>query len=201
MGEAKLPVMPTLPRNMASTSQPAAVPLGFLLGRIMGLQPPDLLRGEAVQGPVEAEISRLGQEGGHGLLVLRRLAVLVLAELVALHDLLIVALQLGLLQLLGQVPGQSLTLPGQLRRGGMEKKDAIIESGKTRLRPILMTALTTILSMSTMAVGLGEGSEMMQPMAIVTVGGLLYGTLLTLIVVPCIYDAFNRNKSMVEEDL
>ena len=94
-------------------------PLGFLLGRIMGLQPPDLLRGEAVQGPVEAEISRLGQEGGHGLLVLRRLAVLVLAELVALHDLLIVALQLGLLQLLGQVPGQSLTLPGQLRRGGI----------------------------------------------------------------------------------
>ena len=64
-----------------------------------------------------------------------------------------------------------------------------------------MTALTTILSMSTMAVGLGEGSEMMQSMAIVTVGGLLYGTLLTLIVVPCIYDAFNRNKSMVEEDL
>ena len=57
--------MPTLPRNMASTSQPAAVPLGFLLGRIMGLQPPDLLRGEAVQGPVEAEISRLGQEGFH----------------------------------------------------------------------------------------------------------------------------------------
>ena len=89
----------------------------------------------------------------------------------------------------------------QLRRGGMEKRDAIIESGKTRLRPILMTALTTILSMSTMAVGLGEGSEMMQPMAIVTVGGLLYGTLLTLIVVPCIYDAFNRKKSMVEEEL
>ncbi len=89
----------------------------------------------------------------------------------------------------------------QLRRGGMEKKDAIIEAGKTRLRPILMTALTTILSMSTMAVGLGSGSEMMQPMAIVTVGGMVYGTLLTLIVVPCIYDAFNRNKSMVEEEL
>lgn len=89
----------------------------------------------------------------------------------------------------------------QLRREGMEKKEAIIESGKTRLRPILMTALTTILSMSTMAVGLGSGSEMMQPMAIVTVGGMLYGTLLTLIVVPCIYDAFHRNKSMVEEEL
>lgn len=89
----------------------------------------------------------------------------------------------------------------QLRRGGMDKKEAIVESGKTRLRPILMTALTTIISMSTMAAGLGDGSEMMQPMAIVTVGGMVYGTLLTLIVVPCIYDAFHRNKSMVEEEL
>ncbi len=89
----------------------------------------------------------------------------------------------------------------QLRMEGMSKKEAIIESGKTRLRPILMTALTTILSMSTMAAGLGDGSEMMQPMAIVTEGGLIYGTLLTLVVVPCIYDAFHREKSMVEEEL
>ena len=89
----------------------------------------------------------------------------------------------------------------QLRRGGMEKREAIVESGVTRLRPILMTALTTILSMSTMALGLGDGSEMMQPMAIVTEGGLIYGTLLTLIVVPCIYDLFTSNKSMVEEEL
>lgn len=89
----------------------------------------------------------------------------------------------------------------QLRREGMEKREAIIESGKTRLRPILMTALTTILSMSTMALGLGGGSEMMQPMAIVTEGGLIYGTLLTLVVVPCIYDLFTSNKSMVEEEL
>ncbi len=89
----------------------------------------------------------------------------------------------------------------QLRKEGMSKKEAIIESGKTRLRPILMTALTTILSMSTMAFGMGDGSEMMQPMAIVTEGGLVYGTLLTLVVVPCIYDAFNREKSMVEEEL
>ena len=56
-----------------------------------------------------------------------------------------------------------------------------------------MTALTTILAMSTMAMGLGSGSEMMQPMAIVTEGGMLYGTLLTLIVVPCIYDLYTRN--------
>ncbi len=83
----------------------------------------------------------------------------------------------------------------------MDKREAILESGKTRLRPVLMTALTTILSMSTMALGLGSGSEMMQPMAIVTEGGLIYGTLLTLIVVPCIYDLFARQKSMVEEEL
>ena len=115
-----------------------------------------------------------------------------------------VVAMIGFVMLAGIIVNNGIVMVdfiNQLRRGGMEKKDAIIESGKTRLRPILMTALTTILSMSTMAVGLGEGSEMMQPMAIVTVGGLLYGTLLTLIVVPCIYDTFNRNKSMVEEDL
>ena len=83
----------------------------------------------------------------------------------------------------------------------MEKKEAVVEAGKTRLRPVLMTALTTILAMSTMAAGLGSGSEMMQPMAIVEVGGLVYGTVLTLFVVPCIYDLFHRNKSMVEEEL
>ncbi len=89
----------------------------------------------------------------------------------------------------------------QLRQAGEDKKEAIIEAGKTRLRPILMTALTTILAMTTLALGIGEGAEMMQPMAIVTIGGLLYGTLLTLVVVPCIYDAFTSNKSMVEEEL
>lgn len=89
----------------------------------------------------------------------------------------------------------------QLRREGMAKKEAIVEAGKARLRPILMTALTTILSMIPMALGMGEGSEMVQPMAITMSGGLIYGTLLTLIVVPCIYDIFNKNKSMVEEEL
>ena len=64
-----------------------------------------------------------------------------------------------------------------------------------------MTAFTTILAMLTSAVGIGEGSEMMKPMAITIVGGLLYGTILTLIVIPCLYDAFNREKSMVEEEL
>lgn len=111
---------------------------------------------------------------------------------------------IGFIMLAGIIVNNGIVMVdyiNQLRRGGMEKKEAIVEAGKTRLRPILMTALTTIISMSTMALGLGSGSEMMQPLAIVAVGGLIYGTLLTLIVVPCIYDAFNRNKSMVEEEL
>jgi HAE1 family hydrophobic/amphiphilic exporter-1 len=64
-----------------------------------------------------------------------------------------------------------------------------------------MTALTTILAMSTSALGFGEGSDMMKPMAVTSIGGLVYGTILTLIVIPCIYDAFNKEKSMVEEEL
>lgn len=115
-----------------------------------------------------------------------------------------VVAMIGFVMLAGIIVNNGIVLVdyiNQLRAGGMSKKDAIIASAKTRLRPVLMTALTTILSMSTMALGLGDGSEMMQPMAIVTEGGLIYGTLLTLIVVPCIYDAFNREKSMVEEEL
>ena len=110
---------------------------------------------------------------------------------------------IGFVMLAGVIVNNGIVLVdyiNQLRREGMDKKEAIVTAGRTRLRPILMTALTTILAMSTMAMGLGSGSEMMQPMAIVTEGGMLYGTLLTLIVVPCIYDLFTRNKSMVEEE-
>ncbi len=89
----------------------------------------------------------------------------------------------------------------QRRREGLSKKEAIVDAAVTRLRPVLMTALTTIISMSALALSNDQGASMMRPMAIVSVGGLVYGTLLTLIVVPCIYDAFNRDKSMVEEDL
>ena len=115
-----------------------------------------------------------------------------------------VVAMIGFVMLAGIIVNNGIVMVdyiNQLRQEGMGKKEAIIDSGKTRLRPILMTALTTILAMSTMALGIGDGSEMMQPMAIVTVGGLVYGTLLTLFVVPCIYDAFHREKSMVQEEL
>ena len=111
---------------------------------------------------------------------------------------------IGFVMLSGIIVNNGIVLVdyiNQLRRGGLEKRAAIIESGRTRLRPILMTALTTILGLSTMAVGLGMGADMVQPMAIVAVGGLLYGTLLTLVVVPCIYDLLNRKKDMTEEEI
>lgn len=82
----------------------------------------------------------------------------------------------------------------QLIEGGMEQREALVEAGKTRLRPIIMTALTTILGLSTMAAGVGMGSDMVQPMAVVTIGGLIYGTILTLVVVPCIFDLFHRRR-------
>lgn len=111
---------------------------------------------------------------------------------------------IGFVMLAGVIVNNGIVMVdyiNQLRREGMMKREAIVESCKTRLRPILMTALTTILAMIPMALGIGDGAEMMQPMAIVMIGGLVYGTLLTLIVVPCIYDIFNKNKSMVEEEL
>lgn len=115
-----------------------------------------------------------------------------------------VVAMIGFVMLAGIIVNNGIVLVdyiNQLRREGMSKKEAIVEAGRTRLRPILMTALTTILAMSTLALGIGSGADMIQPMAIVTIGGLVYGTLLTLIVVPCIYDAFNREKSMVEEEI
>jgi len=81
-----------------------------------------------------------------------------------------------------------------LRLDGMDKRSALIQTGKDRIRPILMTALTTILANSTMAMGVGMGAELSQGMAIVSIGGLAYATLLTLFLVPALYDVFNRGE-------
>jgi multidrug efflux pump subunit AcrB len=105
---------------------------------------------------------------------------------------------LGFLVLAGVVVNNGIVFVdyvNQLRESGKENEEALIEAGVTRLRPILMTALTTILAMTTMALGYGSGAEMMQPMAVVSIGGLTYATLLTLIVVPIMYDVFVRSKN------
>lgn len=88
----------------------------------------------------------------------------------------------------------------QLREEGMEMEAAIVMTGRNRLRPIVMTALTTILGLSTLAMGIGMGADMAQPMALVTIGGLIYGTLLTLLVVPCIYEIFHRPRRGTKEE-
>ena len=90
----------------------------------------------------------------------------------------------------------------QLIAGGLARHEALVEAGRTRLRPIVMTALTTILGLSTLAIGVGMGADMVQPMAIVTIGGLIYGTILTLVVVPCIFDLFHKKeKARLREEM
>ena len=80
----------------------------------------------------------------------------------------------------------------------MEKFAAIREAGRARLRPILMTTMTTVLGLAPMAVGFGEGSEVRTPMAITVIGGLLASTLLTLVVIPVVYSLLDRKRWPVE---
>ena len=104
---------------------------------------------------------------------------------------------MGLIILIGVVVNNGIVLIDYinvLRKDGRKTIDAIVEAGQTRLRPILMTALTTILALSTLAIGIGQGAELLQPMAITAIGGLIYATLLTLVFVPVIYALINRKK-------
>ncbi len=110
---------------------------------------------------------------------------------------------IGFVMLSGIIVNNGIVLidyTNQLVAQGMTKTDALAEAGKTRMRPILMTALTTILGLSTMGAGIGMGADMIQPMAIVTIGGLLYGTLLTLFVIPCVYSLIVRKKNVPEAE-
>lgn len=82
----------------------------------------------------------------------------------------------------------------QLVAGGLSKHEALLETARMRLRPILMTALTTILGLSTMALGFGQGAAMVQPMAVVTISGMIYATFLTLYLVPAMYDLLHKEE-------
>ena len=110
---------------------------------------------------------------------------------------------IGFVMLTGIIVNNGIVLVdyiNQLRLEGMERREAIIEAGKTRIRPILMTSITTILGLIDMALSKNAGSAMMQPMAIVCIGGLIYATLMTLLVVPCIYDIINKKEIRVLSD-
>ena len=113
---------------------------------------------------------------------------------------------IGFVMLVGVIVNNGIVLvdyTNQLRLEGMERREAIVEAGVTRLRPILMTSITTILGLLVMAFGGDAGTALMQPMALVCIGGLIYATLMTLLVVPCMYDILSRRelRKVEEKDL
>ena len=128
-----------------------------------------------------------------------------LALLLAGFEVSVVSL-VGFVMLVGVIVNNGIVLVdyiNQLRLEGMGRREAIIEAGVTRLRPILMTSLTTILGLVVMAFGKDVGTALMQPVALVCIGGLLYATLMTLLVVPCMYDILSRRdlRKVNEEEL
>ena len=111
---------------------------------------------------------------------------------------------IGLIMLAGIVVNNAIVLItriNQLREAGLERVHAIIEGGRARLRPIVMTTLTTTLGLLPLALGLGEGSELRAPMAITVIGGLLLSTLLTLIVIPVVYSLLDRRRTTADNEL
>lgn len=113
---------------------------------------------------------------------------------------------IGFIMLTGIIVNNGIVLVdyiNQLRQDGRERREAIVEAGVTRMRPILMTTITTVLGLLDMAVRQSAGTAMMKPIAVVCIGGLLYATLMTLFVVPCIYDVLSRKelRNVREEDL
>jgi HAE1 family hydrophobic/amphiphilic exporter-1 len=87
----------------------------------------------------------------------------------------------------------------QLRREGVAKREAILRAGQVRLRPIFMTTLTTVLGLFPMALGWGEGSEVRAPMAVTVMGGLMLATLLTLVLIPVVYEVVDRGAPLPYE--
>lgn len=111
---------------------------------------------------------------------------------------------IGVIMLAGIVVNNGIVLIdyiNTLRKQGLTPKEAVLKAGPTRLRPILMTTLTTVLGLTPMALGVSEGSEVTAPLALVVIGGLILSTLLTLVLIPVIYLLLNRlsrkNKDVV----
>ena len=111
---------------------------------------------------------------------------------------------IGFVMLVGIIVNNGIVLVdyiNQQRLAGMERREAVIDACVTRLRPILMTSLTTILGLIVTAVAKNAGTALIQPIALVCIGGLLYATLMTLFVVPCMYEIMNRKElRKVNED-
>lgn len=107
----------------------------------------------------------------------------------------------GMIMLVGVVVNNGIVLvdcANRLREEGLPKREAIVKAATMRIRPVLMTALTTILGLLPLGMGLGTGAEIIQPVAIVCIGGLTYATLMTVFIVPVLYDIFRRDKKPKE---
>lgn len=128
-----------------------------------------------------------------------------LALLICGQDVSVVSM-MGFVMLMGVVVNNAIVLVdciNRFRLEGMDMESAVIEAGAVRMRPVLMTAITTILGLLPLAIGFGTGAEMMQPVAIVCIGGLLYATLTTLVVIPIMYKIFAKKhmEKIQEEEL
>ena len=110
-----------------------------------------------------------------------------------------VVVLIGLIMLAGIVVNNAIVLVDYVntlrRRDGLPRLEAVLEAGRLRFRPILMTTSTTVLALLPMALGLGEGAEIRAPMAVTVIGGLLLSTVLTLVVVPVVYTLLDRSPS------
>jgi len=111
---------------------------------------------------------------------------------------------IGIIMLGGIAVSNSIILIdriNQVRKEGMDRRKAIILAGQQRLRPILMTALTTILALIPLTIGFGESTQLRSPMALAVIGGLITSTIMTLVIIPCVYDVIDRltRRSSVEE--
>ena len=104
---------------------------------------------------------------------------------------------IGVIMLAGIMVNNAIVLVDYvnlLRRRGVPRDEAIVQAGQVRLRPILMTTMTTVLGLTPMALGFGEGAEIRVPMAVTVIAGLLCSTFLTLLVIPAVYALMGRRQ-------
>lgn len=109
---------------------------------------------------------------------------------------------IGVIMLIGVIVNNAIVMIDkieELRKGGMDHYEAVLAGTESRLRPILMTTLTTVLALVPLALGIGKGSELLQPMGIVVIGGMLLGTLVTLVLIPTVYTLIAKVKIKREE--
>jgi hydrophobic/amphiphilic exporter-1 (mainly G- bacteria), HAE1 family len=110
---------------------------------------------------------------------------------------------IGIIMLVGIAVNDSIILIdriNQLIREGLDRRSAIIQAGQQRIRPIIMTSLTTILALLPLTIGFGESAALRSPMALAVIGGLVTSTLLTLVVIPCVYDVLDRLRRVSSEN-